>query len=194
MPSERRFTAHSMAQTCAIILHNLHSCFCEFLFHTCGNVFHFVFVFGVEQVKNKSNRRLLRKRVSVGGHMATCMRRPRWMGKKVKDKGTFFQVCFPFTSPPEAQSVYELAGLFLKSGGLSALQKQHWVPKKLEGRVIFFHPSVSSLFKNSENYSKSSPLFLCAPPRPLPLHPLVSLPLDSTPPSWSFPADKHGSE
>lgn len=136
-------------------------------------LFHFVFVFGVEQVKNKSDRclprhALLRKRVLVGGYLATCVKRPRWE-KKRKDKRTFFQVCFSFSTPPEAQSFYELSGLFLKSVGLSALQKQHRVPKKLEGRVVFFLSSFSfSFLFNYENYSKSSPL-LC----PLPLHPLV---------------------
>lgn len=56
---------------------------------------------------------------------------------KKKDKGTFFQVCFSLFLLPEAKSFYELAGLFLKSSGLRALQKQHRVPKNLKGRGFF---------------------------------------------------------
>lgn len=166
-------------------------CFCSIFFFTYMVLYSFCLCFwggtGEKQIRSVSAKTCLVTKACSGGRLLGDMREET---KVEKDKRTFFQVCFSFSTPPEAQSFYELSGLFLKSVGLSALQKQHRLPKKLEGRVVFFLSSFSFsfLFKNSENYSKSSP-FLC----PLPLHPLVPPPLPH-PLSWSFPADKHGSE
>lgn len=141
---------------------------------------------GEKQIRSVSAETCLVTKACSGGRLHGNMHeetKTRGKKKKRKDKGTFFQVCFSLSPPPEAQSFYELSGLFLKSGGLSALQKQHRLPKKLKGRVVFFPcTSFPFLFKNSENYSKP-PLF-SAP----------SLFIHWYPPSWSFPADKHGSE
>lgn len=70
-----------------------------FVFFTYIKMFHFLFVFGVEQVKNKSYRcltrhALLQKRVLVGGYLATCVKRQRW-GKKEKTRGHSFKFVFP---------------------------------------------------------------------------------------------------